>query len=161
GAVLRERRSAPQEDLISIALTFEFDGAPVAESDLLDLCTLLFIAGLGSVAAQLAYAFLHLATHDSDRVWIVREPHVVHDAVEEILRVYPLVPLMRRVTRDVEFHGCSLAAGDFVMLSLFCANRDDRWFADPERVDFDRHDNHHLGFGGGPHRCLGSHLARR
>jgi cytochrome P450 len=159
--VIEERRREPSDDLLSAAVDFTIDGRPVSNKDLLDLATLLFMAGLGTVAAQLSYSFLHLATHPQDRERLVRDPAVIPDAVEELMRAYTIVPVVRKVTRDAEFHGCPLKQGQFVMLGLPAGNRDDAEFPDGETVVIDRQANHHLGFGGGPHRCLGSHLARR
>jgi cytochrome P450 len=159
--VIAARRRAPTDDLVSSAIRFTIDGEPVSDRDLLDLCTLLFMAGLGTVAAQLSYSFLHLATHPEDRERLVQHPEVIPDAVEELMRAYTILPVIRRVTRDTEFHGCPLREGQFVMLPLFSGNRDDDEFPDAENIVLDRQANHHLGFGGGPHRCLGSHLARR
>lgn len=105
--------------------------------------------------------FWHLATHDADRARITADPGVIPDAVEELLRVYALVLPARKLTADVELHGCPMKAGDMVMLPLMMATRDARVFPDPTRVDFDRKQNRHLAFGAGPHRCLGSHLARQ
>ncbi|MEU6744886.1 cytochrome P450 [Spirillospora sp. NPDC046719] len=158
--LIAERRRDPRDDVVSAALAFEPDGRPVTDDELLQLCTLLFLAGLDTVAAQLSYSFWHLARHDADRARITAEPGIVPDAVEELLRAYSLVlPARKRVT-DAASHGCPMGAGDMVMLPLAMANRDPRAFPDPRTVDFDRTPNRHIAFGAGPHRCLGSHLAR-
>ncbi|WP_241756233.1 cytochrome P450 [Actinomadura sp. RB99] len=158
--LIAERRRDPRDDVVSAALAFEPDGRPVTDDELLQLCTLLFLAGLDTVAAQLSYSFWHLARHDADRARITADPGIVPDAVEELLRAYSLVlPARKRVT-DAASHGCPMGAGDMVMLPLAMANRDPRAFPDPRTVDFDRTPNRHIAFGAGPHRCLGSHLAR-
>ncbi len=158
--LIAARRAQPREDLISAATTFTIDGRPVTDDELLQLCVLLFLAGLDTVAAQLSYTFWHLAGHDADRARIITDPDVIPDAVEELLRAYTLTLTARKLTTDTDLLGCPMKAGDMVMLPLSMASRDPRIFSDPATVDFDRETNRHLAFGAGPHRCLGAHLAR-
>lgn len=155
------RRADPRDDVVSAAITWTIDGNPVDDDDLLSLCLLLFMAGLDTVTQQLGYSWLHLATHHADRTRIVEDPAIIPDAVEELLRAYAIVAPGRKLRRDVDFHGCPMQAGDMVYLPLWAATTDPREFANADTVDFDRKDNHHIAFGAGPHRCLGSHLARQ
>ncbi|MDG4668085.1 cytochrome P450 [Mycobacterium sp. 236(2023)] len=159
-ATARGDDHADKTDVISQAVRWEIDGAPIPEQDLLSLCILLLIAGLDTVAAQLSYAFYTLAKRPDLRQRIVDEPAIVPRAVEEFLRVHSIVQPGRKVTRDVEFHGCPLKAGDMVLLPLAAAGRDDSQYERASEVDFDRPAFRHIAFGAGPHRCLGSHLAR-
>jgi cytochrome P450 len=159
--LIKERRHNRQDDLLSEALTWTIEGEPIAHDDMLSFCLLMFMAGLDTVAIQLNYSWWHLATHDADRARIAREPATIPAAVEELLRAYAFVAPGRKVMRDGDFHGCPMHAGDMVLLPLCAATRDPAAFADPETVDFDRQPNNHIAFGVGPHRCLGSHLARR
>ncbi|HEU5156066.1 MAG TPA: cytochrome P450 [Streptosporangiaceae bacterium] len=155
------RRRDPKDDIVSTAISFRIDGKPVSDADLLSLCVLLFLAGLDTVTAALSYAFWHLARHPADRDRITAEPGIIPSAVEELLRAYAFVIPGRKVTRDTTFHGCPMKGGDMVMLPINAATRDARAFPDPRVVDFERHPNHHIAFGAGPHRCLGAHLARQ
>lgn len=159
--LIAQRRAAPRDDLVSIALTWTIDGEPVSEADLLSLCLLMFMAGLDTVTCQLGWAFWHLATHDEDRKRLVGDPAVIGSAVEEVLRVYTIVRPGRKVRRDIEFHGCPMKSGDVVFLPLNGACRDSKAFPDADRFVIDRAPNNHIAFGAGPHRCVGSHLARR
>jgi cytochrome P450 len=162
--MLIARRAMPVEergkDLVSEALTWTIDGEPLSDKDLLSFYLLMFEAGLDTVTAELSWGFRHLATHPDDRQRIVDDPAIIPTAVEELLRVYPMVPLGRYVTEDNEVGGCPLKKGERVMLSLASAGRDEAIYDNATEVDFDRGVIQHLTFGAGPHRCLGSHLAR-
>jgi cytochrome P450 len=159
--LIKAKRDDPGEDLLSEALTWTIEGEPISHDDMLSFCLLMFMAGLDTVTIQLTYSWWHLATHQDDRVRIVKDPEVIPNAVEELLRAYAFVAPSRKVMQDGDFHGCPLKAGDMVFLPLCAATRDPSAFDDPARVDFDRQPNNHVAFGAGPHRCLGSHLARR
>jgi cytochrome P450 len=87
-------------------------------------------------------------------------PKLIVEAAEELLRRYTFTVPTRRITRDVTFNGVSMKAGDRLMLFLPGADLDPREFAAPETFDLSRENNVHIAFGVGPHRCLGSHLAR-
>lgn len=164
GGLIVERRANPQAgatDIVSTAITWEIDGEPVKDEDLLSCMLLLFMAGLDTVAAQLSYGMHHLATHPEHRRAVVEDPSIIPDVVEEILRTFPIVQTARKVTADAEFHGCPLKAGDMVVFPLGSANRDETAFEDATEFRLDRGATRHIAFGAGPHRCLGSHLARQ
>jgi cytochrome P450 len=159
-AVLDERRAERQDDIVSYLLDVEIDGRPLDDTELQQICTLLYAAGLDTVAGELGYMFLHLATHPEHRRLVAEEPARIPAFVEETLRVYSIVTTNRIVTRDVEFAGCPMKAGDRVLLSIPAADRDPLQFPDADTFDVDRVSNRHIAFAAGPHRCLGSHLAR-
>jgi cytochrome P450 len=140
----------------------EIDGRPLSDREILDICVVLLLAGLHTTERQLGYMFKYLAEHPSERHRIVEEPDIIPMAVEEFLRVHPIVlGTGRKVTRDIEFHGCPMKEGDMVMLPLPVVCRSPELVDNPTVVDFDRAVNRHISFGVGPHRCLGNHLARR
>jgi cytochrome P450 len=119
-------------------------------------------AGLDTVTDSLTCFFAFLAQHPDHRRQIVQDPEVIPNAVEELLRWETPVPSTVRWAReDAEVGGQPVAAGHHVMVNLGAANLDPAEFDDPLEVRFDREANRHLSFGGGVHRCLGSHLARR
>jgi len=120
----------------------------------------MFMAGLDTVAAALGYALYHFATHPGDRQRIVADPALIPAATEEILRVYAFTIPARKVSKDIEVGGCPIAAGSMVQLPIRAATRDSSAFAGGADVRIDRTPNNHIAFGAGPHRCLGSHLAR-
>jgi cytochrome P450 len=157
----RAERNSEAHDIVSAAIDWTIDGEPINDLELLNCLLLLFMAGLDTVAMESTYAMLHLATHPGDRERIVTDPDIIPNAVEELLRVYPMVQTARKATQDMEFHGCPVKAGDMAAFPLAMANRDDQMFEDGRRFDIDRGIMRHIAFGAGPHRCLGSHLARQ
>ena len=163
--VLTDRRANPSaepRDLVSYLLRAQLDGRPLTDTELLDICTVLVLAGLDTTRGQLGYLFQHLAEHDDDRQRILADPVLIPAAVEESLRLHTIILHdARKVTRDAEFHGCPLSRGDMVMGLVSAANRDPRHYDRANTYDMDRVGAHHLGFAAGPHRCLGAHLARR
>jgi cytochrome P450 len=159
-AVVEERRATPKDDIVSYLLTCEVDGRPLNDDELRTMLFLLYIAGLDTVAGELGYAFLHLAEHPEHRRMIVDRPESIPAFVEEVLRTKGIVTTSRLVTSDVEFAGCPMNKGDRLVLPTAAVNLDAREFDDPFTFVPDRNPNRHLAFGAGPHRCLGSHLAR-
>jgi cytochrome P450 len=159
--LIEEKRKNPAEDLLSSALTWRIDDQPISMEDLLSWCLLMFMAGLDTVSIQLAYSFWYLAGHPDHRAQIVDDPSVIPAAVEELLRCFAFVAPARKVVQDTDFHGCPLKTGDMVYVPISGATRDPGLFEDGGAVNFGRPTNNHIAFGAGPHRCLGSHLARR
>jgi cytochrome P450 len=164
-AALDERRGEPEPregDLASHLLHATFDDRPLTDAELLDMLTVLVLAGLDTTRATLGYIFWHLAMHPEQRQRLVDEPELIPSAVEEALRFYPIVfGDGRKVTRDAEFYGVQLKQGDMVYALVAGANRDPRAYERADEFVLDRKRNNHMGFANGPHRCLGMHLARR
>jgi cytochrome P450 len=152
----------PETDFMTRMVGAEIDGEKISRDELLVICLTLMAAGLDTTRSALGYIFYYLASHEQDRRRIIADPSLTPKAVEEFIRIYPLVfQDGRLVKQDIDFHGCVMKKGDIVWLGLASANRDPRKFSHPEEFVIGRPDaNHHLGFGAGPHRCLGMHLAR-
>lgn len=159
--LIEKKRSEPADDLLTESLAWRIDGDPIPMDDLLAWCLLMFMAGLDTVSTQLSYSFWHLARHPEDRQRLAAEPDLAPAAVEEFLRYFSFVAPARKVTAAAEFHGCPLSKGDMALVPLSVVNRDPALFPNPDEVVLDREANNHGAFGLGPHRCLGSHLARR
>jgi cytochrome P450 len=121
----------------------------------------MFMAGLDTVSATLGWSFLHLARNDADRARLVNDPSVTANAIEEFLRAYAIVIPARKVMTDTVVQGCPMKAGDMVSVPINAATRDEAIYPNATTVNIDRQPNNHIAFGAGPHRCLGSHLARR
>ncbi|MGD9701281.1 MAG: cytochrome P450 [Acidimicrobiia bacterium] len=161
---LDARESNPTDDILSHFITAEVDGHRMTREEILDLCYLFLIAGLDTVSDSLTCMFAYLATHPEHRRQIVATPAIIPNAVEELLRWESPVPygVPRVATRDVELpNGALIPEGTAVTVSYGGANIDPSEFSDGSEVRFDREANRHIAFGGGVHRCLGSHLARR
>jgi len=163
-AMLDERERHPTDDILTHFITAEIDGEKLTRDDILDICFLFLIAGLDTVSDTLTCSYAFLATHPEHRQQIVNDPSVIPNAVEELLRWESPVPsgVPRIAKEDTELpNGEKLKAGTAVMVSYGAANVDPSEFGDAFDVRFDRDVNRHIAFGGGVHRCLGSHLARR
>lgn len=160
-SVVDARRAEPRDDLISGFIAAEVDGHRLSDHDILDICYLFLLAGLDTVTASLTCAVAYLAGHPDRRDAIAADLALVPAAVEELLRWESIVPAVPRVAMtDVEISGEQVRAGEAVMCMLGAANIDPGEFAGADIVDLERPGNRHLAFGGGVHRCLGSHLAR-
>ena len=159
--VIDERLEAPQDCFISSFLDAEVDGQRLTREEVVDICYLFFLAGLDTVTASLDCMMARLALHPAEQRRLAEDPSVIPRAVEEMLRwETPVTSVVRVTTRDTELSGCPIAADEVVSVILGSANTDERAWVEAESVDIDRRVNKHLAFGGGVHRCLGSHLAR-
>jgi cytochrome P450 len=159
--VLDQREAKRRDDLLSHFLDAEVEGDRLTREDILDICFLFLIAGLDTVTATLDCMFSFLAQHPEHRRQLVENPDVIPNAIEELLRwETPVMGIARVAVSDTELGGCPVHAGDQVMVMIGSANTDEDEFPDGDVVRFDRDVNPHIAFGGGIHRCLGSHLAR-
>jgi cytochrome P450 len=163
--IIAARRKEPVDDLVSRLIAAEVDGVGVSDEELLDIMFLMLIAGLDTVSDSLTCFFAFLATNANHRRQIVADPSIIPAATEELLRWESPVPggIPRIATSDsVLPNGEEVSAGTALMVSYAVANMDPSVFGtDVLEPRFDRTTNPHVAFGGGVHRCLGSHLARR
>lgn len=162
GKVIDERQTQPGgDDLMAAFLSFEIDGEKLTRNEILDICFLTLLAGLDTVTATLGCNIAYLAANPEQRQRLVENPELIPGAIEELLRTEtPVTVLPRIVKEDTTVSGVRLKANEMVTLVLGASNMDESHFDDPDKVDFERERNRHLAFGGGTHRCLGSHLAR-
>jgi cytochrome P450 len=156
-----ERMEERSDDFLSLFLDAEVEGHRLTNDDVLDIGYLFFLAGLDTVTASLDCMLSYLARHPDQRRQIVDDPSLVQHAVEELLRwETPVQGVVRVTTEDSEIGGCPVDKGRVVNVMLGSANTDESVWDDVDTVDFGREGNRHIAFGGGAHRCLGSHLAR-
>lgn len=157
----RRRRDDAGDDLIGNLVGARYDGErPLTLEEFVVMATLIWGAGLDTVTAQLALAIHHLATYPELRDELAADLSLVPTAIEELIRFDGLSNDCRKATTGVELGGKLIKAGDMVMVMFGAAGRDPEEFPDPYRIDLRRYPNRHFGFGGGIHRCAGSHLAR-
>lgn len=160
--VIKARREHPTNDAISFLLSQEIDGRPVTDFEMFAMTELLIAGGTGTTTSLVSQALVWLYQHQDVRTRLIEHPELLERAVEEFLRYFsPTQALARTVTRDAEFHGCPMHAGDRVLLAWASANRDDAVFENSDEVDIERWPNRHTAFGVGVNRCAGSHLGRR
>lgn len=155
------RRREPVDDFMTFVVEAEIEGRPLTAEEVRGVGVLLFVAGLDTVAAAIGFDLAYLARNADDQDMLRREPDRIVLAAEELLRAYPTVQMIRVATRDIDFDGVPIRAGDYVSCATMIANRDPAEFECPDKIDLGREDNRHVAFAYGPHRCLGSHLARR
>jgi len=155
------RKAQPTDDLTSFLLQFEFEGRRLTDAQLLGIIWNLVAGGVDTTTSQTALTLLHLGTHPDLRQQLIDNPDLYRSATDELLRYFSVnQTLSRTVTRDVVINGQPLWRNDRVVISWLAANHDENEFDRPEQVILDRAPNRHLAFGLGPHRCIGSHLAR-
>lgn len=158
-----KRREAPGDGLITALVQAEAEGDRLSQDELLAMVWLLFVAGHETTTHLISTSVLTLLeSADAREQFMAADPSGAARAVDELLRRESPVQTTkpRFVREDIEFRGVALRRGQMVIPLLASANMDARVFPEPERLDFDRSPNRHVGFGGGPHLCLGLQLAR-
>lgn len=159
--VIAERRSNPTNDLISQFSMAEIDGDRLDEREVLLTTTTLIMAGIESLGGFMSMFACNMADFADARRQCVANPALLADAMEESLRFNTSAQRFRRcLQKDVELHGQTMRAGDFVCMAYGSGNRDERQFPNPDLYDLARKPRGHLGFGGGVHACLGTAIAR-
>jgi cytochrome P450 len=157
---LTQSQREPGEDILGYLVGLEADGR-LERQESVNICFLLFLAGLDTVTGTLEASFAMLARQPDLRRALVDDAALIPSAVEELLRWSVNSPVQSRIaTEDFDLHGCPIAKGDKVKLVNGVVNFDPVQIADPLVVDLGREQNRHASFGLGVHRCLGSHLAR-
>ncbi len=153
-----QRRQNPGSDLLS-QLTTTPGG--LSDLELLGMLLLQLLADLDVVVATIGFSLLELARRPQLRRQLRERPEQIGVFIEEIVRLEPPAPVLARVTTDfVNVGGMTLPPGTSVRLCIAAINRDGSDEASTDDLVMDQKTRRHWGFGGGPHRCLGSHLAR-
>jgi len=154
------RSAAPGNDVPSQMLAFQIEGRPITRDEWRGLVMLLVFGGLDTTANAGGYIFHMIARDPALRAWLVEDKSRIAGALPEFIRLISPVPQHSRgVTEDVAIGGHRFRKGDVVQLNWFAANHDPAVYADPDTFKADRNNSNHLGFGSGPHMCLGKALA--
>ena len=159
---IQQARDDPdRDDIVGGIVRGTVEGRPLTEAEIRSMLSLLLFGGLGTTSASIAGMLLWLADHEKDRERLRSDPSLITVALDEFVRwASPVAHMGRTVTSTTELGGCPLKPGDRVLLSYGSANRDAAQFERADEVLLERHPNRHVGFGMGPHRCVGSHLAK-
>lgn len=161
--VWADKRANPTDDLASMLAHADIGGEELDAIDFFLWFLLLVDAGGDTTRNLVGAGMWALFQHPDQLQWIAADPEArLPDAVEELLRwTSPVIYMRRTTTRDVDLHGQTVPAGDKVVVYYGAANRDPEAFNRPNELDLTRSPNPHVAFGGGgPHFCLGAHLAR-
>ena len=161
-AMCAERLHEPRDDLMSVLLHAEVDGERLTQLHLAMFFMLLQNAGSETTRNLITSGTLTLLDRPDQLRRLRGDPELLPVAIEELLRhATPVMSFTRTATKDTEVGGQAIAEGDRVLMVYASANRDERAFDRPDDIDITREPNDHVAFGaGGPHFCLGSHLAR-
>jgi cytochrome P450 len=156
------RAMPPQGDLVDAVLTAEIDGRPLTEDEIHGVIVLLLLGGTDTTRNVITSSLHYMALNPGVRTMLVEDPGRIERAVEEFLRMFASVQTIGRTAmRDTDVAGeRNPLAGGKLVCALAAANRDPAEFDHPDEFDVDRVSNRHFAFGVGPHRCIGSNLAR-
>jgi cholest-4-en-3-one 26-monooxygenase len=155
------RRADPKDDLATVLTQASVEGEKLTESQFNNFFLLLMVAGNETTRNTISGGMLALSEHPAQRRRLLADRALMPTAVDEIVRwVAPVMNFVRTATRDLELHGQKIREGDRLTIWYPSANRDEDVFPDGDVFDVGRTPNDHLGFGIGPHFCLGANLAR-
>jgi cytochrome P450 len=160
--IAEQRRTEPEDDIVSKLVHAEIDGERLTAREFDVMFLLLVVAGNETTRQAIAHGMLALMEHPEELSRLRDDPSLMPTAVDEIIRwATPVLHFRRTATCDVELRGQTIREGDKVVTWYISANRDELVFDDPYRFDVGRRPNDHVSFGrGGPHFCLGAHLAK-
>lgn len=159
--LVEARRDAGADDFTSYLCSVEIEGKRLDEDELIGMLGLVMIAGLDTVVGVLGHITRYLARNPAKRHELRQNPDLIPNAVEEFLRRFAHVQLVREVREDLAIEGVQMKNGDMVLAPVILHNLDEDKFDNPMAIDFNRARRPtHLTFGGQVHRCLGAMLAR-
>lgn len=159
--LIAEREKTPQEDLISNLIAAKEQNDRLSQKEILAVCTLLFGAGEETTGNTIGNGMLALLQHPNQMEQLKREPTMIQSAVEEIIRYDSAIQMLTRIATDnLEIGNQTIKAGEKIVLCLGAANRDPEQFPEPDRLNINRNQNHHVAFADSIHYCLGAALAR-
>jgi cholest-4-en-3-one 26-monooxygenase len=157
-----EREKDPQEDVVTKLAQAEVDGHKLDELEFNLFFLLLTVAGNETTRNAISHGMLAFLDHPEEWERLRADRSLLESAADEVIRwAHPVIQFRRTAMVDTELRGTQIRKGDKVVVYYASANRDEEVFDDPYRFDIGRHPNPHVSFGGGgPHFCLGAHLAK-
>lgn len=160
--LISERRAHPTDDLVSRLVQAEAEGDKLSEQELIAMIFLLLVAGHETTVNLIGNGVLALLSYPEQLARLKADPALIKSAIEELLRYNgPLmIATIRYAREDLELGGKLIRRGEQIIVGLSSANHDAERFAEAEKLDITRKENHHLAFGKGIHFCLGAPLAR-
>jgi cytochrome P450 len=161
GLVARRRKEPGDDALSHLVARSDSADARFTDQEVVSMAAAMLIAGYDTTASMITYGTLMLLEHPDQLARLREDPGLAATAGEEMVRYLGVgTGLLREVSRDTEIGGQPVAAGDYVVLAIQSANRDPELAADADRLDLGRKAPAHVGFGHGPHQCVGQQLAR-
>lgn len=160
--LVRARRAEPGEDALSVLVARgQVHEQPFTDLEFSKMAAGLLVAGYDTTASSITYGVLALLSDRPQFDRLAADPSLAAGAAEEVVRLLGNgAGLLRVATADTEIAGQPIAAGDYVIVAVQAANHDPERFPEPERLDIGRQTSGHLGFGHGPHQCVGQQIAR-
>lgn len=158
--IIRARRNKDGDDLITVMVNSEINGAPIDHDKAQGLISLLLLGGLDTVVNFLSFMMIHLARNPEIAADLGSDPVKLMRGAEEMFRRFPVVSEARMVANDQDYNGTALKRGDMILLPTALHGLDESLNPDPWKINLERRGISHSTFGGGPHRCAGMHLAR-
>ncbi len=161
GRVTADRRANPRDDVSTVIANSQVDGAPISDFEAMSYYTIIAAAGHDTTSSSTAGALWALCENPGEFAKLKQNPALIPGLVEEAVRwTTPVKHFMRSAASDTELHGRHIAKGDWLMLCYLSGNRDEAVFEAADQFRVDRDPNPHVGFGYGPHLCLGQHMAK-
>lgn len=161
GALLKEKKAHPGEDLLSELAAAESEGERLSETELVNTCITLLVAGHETTTSLIGNGMWALLCHPDQWQLLKDDPSLLTPAIEEMLRYEsPVARQPRLMRQEIEMGGKKLQPGEMAFQMLNAANRDPDYFTEPDRFNIQREKNRHIAFGLGPHFCVGALLAR-
>jgi cytochrome P450 len=159
--VEQRRTDGPRGDVVDVVMKAEIEGRPITQEEIISTVHLLILGGLETTAGVLGAVMLRFCQQPEIPARLRERPELIPQAVEELLRLDgSFICIGRTARHDAEIEGHQVKEGERVIMYWASANRDPAEFTAPDTFDLDRERNRHVAFGAGPHRCVGSNVAR-